>query len=161
MPREGSVISLLNSYLDLSFEVIRKAVNSRYGNGDDIRLVNLGRIVLFSNFQLPTSSGKHLEDITRAHIVSSMYKLRSSAEDINDLSIGFDRDCVRRRDKFDLNKNTKSKYHLRIMLKDVFGFAESQEKAIYALGNKLTLTRKKDEGVIDKAAGIVHARVKN
>ena len=29
IPREDSVISLLNSYLDLNFEVIRKADNSR------------------------------------------------------------------------------------------------------------------------------------
>ena len=29
------------------------------------------------------------------------------------------------------------------MLKDVFGFAEHQEKATYGLGYKLTLTRKK------------------
>ena len=36
IPREDSVISLLNSYLDLSFEVIKRADNSRYGNGNDI-----------------------------------------------------------------------------------------------------------------------------
>ena len=29
IPREDSVISLLNSYLDLSFEVIKRADNSR------------------------------------------------------------------------------------------------------------------------------------
>ena len=31
-PREDSLISLLNSYLDLSFEVIKKDDNSRYAN---------------------------------------------------------------------------------------------------------------------------------
>ena len=36
IPREDSVISLLNSYLDLNFEVIKKTDNSRYGNGNDI-----------------------------------------------------------------------------------------------------------------------------
>ena len=46
------------------------------------------------------------------------------------------------------------------MLKDVFGFAECQEKATYGLGYKLTLTRNKDEAVIDKAAGIADARIK-
>ena len=35
IPREDSVISLLNSYLDLSFEVIKRADNSRYANGND------------------------------------------------------------------------------------------------------------------------------
>ena len=70
--REDSVLSLLNSYLDLNFEVIRKTDDSRYGNGIDIRLVNFGPIALFNNFKLTTSSGKHLEDISHAHLVSLM-----------------------------------------------------------------------------------------
>ena len=44
IPREDSVISLLNSYLDLNFEVIKKADNSRYANDNDIKLVNLAPI---------------------------------------------------------------------------------------------------------------------
>ena len=78
IPREDSVISLLNSYLDLNFEVIKKADNTRYGNANDIRLVSLGPIALFCNFKLTTSSGKHLEDISQAHVVSLMYKLITS-----------------------------------------------------------------------------------
>ena len=31
IPREDSVISLLNSYLDINFEVIKNADDSRYG----------------------------------------------------------------------------------------------------------------------------------
>ena len=46
------------------------------------------------------------------------------------------------------------------MLKDVFGFAEHQEKATYGLGCKLTLTRNKDGAVIDKAGGIADARIR-
>ena len=84
IPREDSVISLLNSYLDSSFEVIKRADNSRYANGNDTRLVNLGPIALFSNFGLTTSSGKHLEDISHAHLVSLMYKLITSSKDSND-----------------------------------------------------------------------------
>ena len=38
IPRGDSVISLMNSYLDLNFEIIKRADNSRYGNGNDIRL---------------------------------------------------------------------------------------------------------------------------
>ena len=71
IPREDSVITLLNSYLDLNLEVIKKADNFRYENGNDIRLVNLGPVALFSNFIITTSSGKHLEDISHAHIVLS------------------------------------------------------------------------------------------
>ena len=78
-PREDSVISFLISYLDLNFEVIKTADNSRYANGNDIRLVNLGPIALFSNFKLTTSSGKHLEDINLSHTVSLMYELITSS----------------------------------------------------------------------------------
>ena len=59
IPSEDSVNSLLNSYLDLNFEVIKKTDNSRFGNGFDIRLIILGAIALFSNFILTTSSEKH------------------------------------------------------------------------------------------------------
>ena len=160
IPREDSIISLLNSYLDLNFEVIKKADDSRYGNGNDIRLVNLGPIALFSNFKLTTSSGKHLEDISHAHLVSLMYKLITSSKGSDDLSIGFDRSMQRRRDQMTNNKNVKGKFHLRIKLKDVFGFAEHQEKATYGLSYKPTLTRNKDDAVINKVAGIADARIK-
>ena len=138
--REDSVISLLNSYLDLNFEVIRKADDSRYANGSGIELVNLGPIALFSNFKLTTSSGKHLEDIIHAHLVSLMYKLITSSKNSDDLSIGFDRSSARRRAEITTNKNVNGKFNLRIMLKDVFGFTEHQEKATYGLGYKMTLT---------------------
>ena len=160
IPREDSVISLINSYLDLNFEVIKKADDSRYGNGNDIKLVNLGPIAWFSNFNLTTSSGKHLEDISYAHLVSLMYKLITSSKNSDDLSIGFDRSSATRRAEMTNNKSVKGKHHLRIMLKDVFGFAEHQEEATYDLGYKLTVTRNKDEGFIDKVAGIADARIK-
>ena len=69
MAREDSVTSELNIYLDLQFEVIKKADTSRYGDGNDIRLINLRHIISISNFQLKTSSEKYLEDISHAHIV--------------------------------------------------------------------------------------------
>ena len=112
IPREDSVFPLLNSYLDLNFEVIKRADNSRYANGNDIRLVIFGSDCFFSNFKLTTSSGKHLEDISHAHIISLMYKLITSSKDSDDLSIGFDHSRNRRRDELALNKNIKGKYHL-------------------------------------------------
>ena len=160
IPRDDSVISSLNSYLDLNFEVIKKADNSRYGNGNDIRLVNLGPIALFSVFILTTSSGKHLEDFSHAHLFSLMYKLITSSKGSDDLSLDFDRSSERRQYDTTNNKNVKGKFHLRIMLRDVFGFAEHQEKTTYDLGFKLTLTRNKDEAVIDKIAGVADARKK-
>ena len=49
IPREDSVISLLNSYLDLNFDVLHAASNDRYVDGNDIRLVKLGPIAFFKN----------------------------------------------------------------------------------------------------------------
>ena len=125
-----------------------------------MRLISLGPIALFNNFKLTTSSGRNLEDISHAHIASPMYKLITSTKDRDDLSIGIDRSRNRRRDELALNKNMKGNYHVKIMLKNVFGFAEHQQKATYCLGFTLTLTRNKDEAVIHKAAGIAEARIK-
>ena len=125
---------MLNSYSLSNFEVIKKAADSRYANGKDIRLISLGPITKFSNFKLTTSSGKHLEDDSHAHIISLMYKLISSAKDSNDLSIGFDQSSNRRKGELTANKSVKGKYHPKILLKEVFGFAECQEKATYGLG---------------------------
>ena len=161
IPREDSVISLLNSYLELNFDVLHAAApNNRYADNNDIRLVNLGPIALFSNYKLTTSSGKHLENIDHAHIVSLMYKLLTSSKGSDDLSIGFDRDRGRRRNELTNNKNIKGKYHVRIYLKDVFGFAEYQEKGTYGLGYKLTLTRNTDNAVLNKGNAINLGKVK-
>ena len=161
IPREDSVISLLNSYLELNFDVLHAAApNNRYADGNDIRLVNLGPIALFSNYKLTTSSGKHLENIDHAHIVSLMYKLLSSSKGSDDLSVGFDRDRGRRRNELTNNKNIKGKYHIRIYLKDVFAFAEYQEKGTYGLGYKLTMTRNSDNAVLNKGNAINLGKIK-
>ena len=97
IPREDSVISLLNSYLELNFDVLQAATTNRYVDANDIRFVNLGPIALFSNYKLTTSSGKHLEAISHDHIASLMYKLLTSSEDSDDLSIVFDRSRDRRK----------------------------------------------------------------
>ena len=107
IPREDSVISLLNSYLELRFDVLHAATNNKYADGNDIRLVNLGPIALFSNFKLTTSSGKHLENIDHAHIVSLKYKLSISSRGSDDLSIGFDRYRNRRQRELTNNKSRK------------------------------------------------------
>ena len=161
IPREDSVISLLNSYLELNFDVLHAAApNNRYADGNDIRLVNLGPIALFSNYKLTSSSGKHLENIDHAHIVSLMYKLLSSSKGSDDLSIGFDRDRTRRRNELTNNKNIRGKYHIRIYLRDVFGFAGYQEKGTYGLGYKLTLTRNTDNAVLNKGNAINNGKIR-
>ena len=160
IPREDSVISLLNSYLELNFDVLRADNSNRYIDNNDIRLVNLGPIGLFSNYKLTTSSGKHLENIDHAHIVSLMYKLLSPSKGSDDLSIGFDRDRTRRRNELTNNKNIKGKNLVRIYLKDIFGYAEYQQKATYGLGYKLTLTGNTDNVALNKGNVINIGKIK-
>ena len=89
-----------------------------------------------------------------------MYKLITSSRDSDDLSIGFDRDRGRRQRELTNNKNIKGKYHLRIMLKDIFGFAEYEEKGTYGLGYKLTFTRNIDNAVLNKANATMLVKLK-
>ena len=89
-----------------------------------------------------------------------MYKLLTSSKGSDDLSIGFDRDRTRRRNELTNNKIQKGKYHVRIYLKDVFGFVEYQEKATYGLGYKLTLTRNSDNAVLNKDNAINIGKIK-
>ena len=123
-------------------------------------LVNLGPIALLSNYKLTTSSEKHLENIDQAHIVSLMYKLLTSSRVSDDLSIGFDRDRNRRQRELTNIKTQKGKFHVRIYLKDILGFAEYQEEATYGLGYKLTLTRNSDNAVLNKGNAIKNGKIK-
>ena len=110
IPREDSVISLLNSYIKINFDVLKAASSNRYADTDDIRLINLAPIGLFSNYKLTASSGKHMENIDHAHIVSLMYKLLSSSRDSDDLSIGLDRSRDKRKRELLNNKTQKGKF---------------------------------------------------
>ena len=58
------------------------------------------------------------------------------------------------------NKSQKGKYHVRIYLKDVFGFAEYQEKATYGLGYKLSLTRNSDNAFLNKGNAVNNGKIK-
>ena len=99
---------------------------------------------------MTTSSGKHLGDISPAHVVSLMCKALTSSKESDDPSIGFDLDRIWRQQELTNNKNQKGNYHVRIMLKDVFGFPEHEEKAAYGLGFQLTLTRSSVNAVLNK-----------
>ena len=116
--------------------------------------------LIFSDYILTTSGGKQLEDISHKHIVSLMYKLITSAKDTNNLFVCFDRGRGRKQRELTNNKNQKGKYPLRIFSKDVFGFPEHQEKVIYGLGYKLTLTRNNDSAVLNKSNATVIGKVK-
>ena len=47
IPRNGSVNSLLSSYLDINFYVLHTVTGNIYVDGDDIRLINLRPIGFF------------------------------------------------------------------------------------------------------------------
>ena len=151
---------MLNNYLELNFDVLQTSTGKKYADANDIKLVNLDPVAFFSNYNLTTSSGKHLEEISHAHIMSLMYKLLSSSKGSDDLSIGFDRSRDRRKRELTNNKNLKGKYHVRFYLKDNFGHAECQEKGTYGLGYKLTLTRKTDNAVLNKDNAVNNAKNK-
>ena len=159
IPKEGSVISLLNSYIELNFDVLKAATSNRNADTNDIRLINMGPIALFSSYKLTNSSGKHLENIDHAHIVSLMYEIISSIRDSNDLSIGFDRDRDRRKRELLNNKTQKGKFHLRIYLKDIFGFAEYQQTGTFGLSYRLKLTRNTDNAVLNKDNATNNAKI--
>ena len=73
IPRADKVFSWLNSYLDSNINVLHAAPNNRYVDGYNIRLLNLGPVALIINYKLLTSSGKHIEEVSHAHIVCLMY----------------------------------------------------------------------------------------
>ena len=121
---------MLNSYLDLNFDILQAASGNRCANGKDIRLVSLGPNALFSNYKLTTKSGRHLEDVRQAHKVLLMYKLIIGGEDTNDLSVGFDKDQNRRQRELTTHKKIKRKNHLGFMLWDIFVLAENQKELL-------------------------------
>ena len=158
IPREDSIMPLLLSYIALNLDVLYAASNDRYADGNDIWLVNLGPIALFSNYKFTTTSGKHLEDITHAHIVLVMYKLITSSKDSEDLSNGFEKDRKRRQRQLSVNKNLKGNFNHKNMLEDKLGFAEKQEKDTF--GYKLTFKRNTDKSVWIKAEATIVGKIK-
>ena len=89
-----------------------------------------------------------------------MYKLITSAKDTNDLSLGFDPDRGLGQHELTNDKIIKGKYHVRITMKDIFGFAEHQKKATYGKGYILTLTRNTDNAVLNKDNAINSSTIK-
>ena len=154
IPREDSVMSLLNSYLELSFGVLHAATGNRLVDIFDIRLAFLGPIAFL------VVSGKHSKGINHAELASLVYKLITSARGTDDLSIGFDCNRDRKQRELTNHKTQKRKIHPRVYLKYMFGFAEHQEAATFGLGFKLTLTRNTDNAVWNLDNAINNAKIK-
>ena len=145
VPREDSAISLKDGYLELDFNVTHRA-GSQLAYGDHMRLVNLGPMAIFNNYRLTSANEKEIEEIDIAHVICLMHKLKSSSRDSDDLSIDFHPSKETR--EVTINKTTKGNYHVRIYLKDFFGFAEHQDNCSYGLVYKLTLQRISDNHVL-------------
>ena len=118
-----------NSYNELDFNVTPRAgAQARYADGDYMRLINLGPTAFFIKYRLTISSGKEIEEIDNSRVICLLYKLILSFRESDDLSIGFHRSIDARERKLTSKKTTKGNYHVRIYSKDVFGFAEHQDK---------------------------------
>ena len=76
------------------------------------------------------------------------------------MSIGFDRSRDRRKRELLNNKPQKGKFHLKIYLKNVFGFVEYQETGTFGLSYRLTLTKNTDNAVLNKNAATNNAKIK-
>ena len=118
---------MISSYLCLNFDVVHPDDNIRYANGKNLRFIKSGPNAFFSIFKLTAGSGKHLEDTSRAHIVSLIYKRITGSEGGNDLSVDFNRDRELRQREIFSNKNAKGKHLVSNRLKEAIGFAEPQE----------------------------------
>ena len=160
IPKEESVNTVLGSYLESNFEVLHASTSNRFVDGDDIRLVNLGPTALFSFYKLTSGLGEHIKEIWHAHVACLTYKFLSIATRCDDLSISFYCDRGRRQRKLTNNKNQKGKHHITKYLKDIFGFAEHQEKTTHGLSYRLTLTRYVDSAVLKKDNTVKNAKLK-
>ena len=109
---------------------------------------------------MATSSSKHIEEVNHAHLVCLLNKLLTSSRESDDSFTGFDRSRDRRKQELTNNKKSTGKYHVTIMLKYIFGFAPSQEKATYGLGYQISITRNTDNAVLNKGNGINNAKIK-
>ena len=77
------------------------------------------------------------------------------------LSIGFDWVRNRKQGVLTNNKNQTWEYHLRLMLRDIFGGGLPQEKTTYGFGYKLTLTENTDNSVLNAYDAINNAKNKH
>ena len=157
IPREDAYVCLQNSYLSVEFEVLKND-DTRYVNNNEIGLVNLGPVALFSEAKLNTSSGKHLEKVDNLHTISLMWKLLTSTQGTSELMYGFEESEATRRLELTNNKTEKGTFFVRIKLCDLFGFAD-QEKITYGLGYSLHLKRNNNNDPIIRTAGTDAAKI--
>ena len=156
LPREDAYICLQHSFISVEFGVLKND-DTRFADGDQISLVNIAPIALFSEAKLTTTSEKHLEKVDNLHPICLMYKLLTSSQQTSQLMYGFEESTTIRRQELTNNKTEKGTFFVRIKLKDLFGFAD-QEKITYGLSYTLTLKRNTNNDVIIKGARVDAAK---
>ena len=75
------------------------------------------------------------------------------------MSIGFDRNRDRRQRELTNNKTHKGKFHLKIYFRNLFRFAENQEKGTFGLCYELTLTGNTDNANLNEENAINNAKI--
>ena len=91
LARKDSFISLKDGYIEFHFALTHNAApHDDCVTADDLRLVSSASFSLFSENQLNSSIGRHLEPIEYAHAVCLIYKIIPSSRDTNNLWIRFD-----------------------------------------------------------------------
>ena len=78
--REENHFSIHDSYLEIEF-VVSDNAGGIFANNANIRLVNYGRMTLFSSVKLETSGGRTIQYIDPCHPNLLMYKLLTSTDD--------------------------------------------------------------------------------
>ena len=138
--REGNYLNLCDSYLEIEFVVLDDA-GGIFANNANIRLVNYGKIALFSSVKLETSGGRTIEYIDHCHPNLLIYKLLTSTDD--EYESGFVRNQGNRDSQLKGDLIAAERGHMYMMIKtsDFFGFVNDLEKIIYGLGFKLILKR--------------------
>ena len=157
MPREDANIYLQNSYISLDSEVLKQD-DTRYADGDQIKLFNFGPVALFSEAKLTTSSGKHLEKVDNLHAVSFLNRFLNSGLQTSELMYGLEEAQATRRQELTNNKTEKGTFFVNNKLIDLFGFAD-QEKVTYGLGSTLSLKRKNHNDPIIRDNGTDAAKI--
>ena len=128
--REENHLNLRDLYLEIEFVVLDEA-GGVFANDANIRLVNYGRMALFSSIKLETSGGRTIENIDYCHPNLLMYKLLTSIGD--EYESGFVRNQGNRDSQLKGDHIAAERGHMYMVIKmsDLFGFVNDLEKIIY------------------------------
>ena len=81
---------------------------------------------------LTASSGKHLEDFSQAYIAFLMHNLISSVKETDDLSLGFNRDPIRREKRL-TNKKIRKENIMSDIWSKTFSVLQSISKKLHTV----------------------------